>query len=297
MTLVERMGRKVWNNWIQQNRRWGYRVKFQIFCSHQISFKFFLSQGHSRKQSLPPDSSNEETLRKVLLREVWARWQEQIWLSENIYGCVFTVGQLVKNLPIMQETWIWSLGWEDPLEKGMATHSSILSWKISWQRILEATVHSVARVGHNWAHFHYVWVKPPELHPPTPRTQQIGRKECCLRPMRPGAMVRGCLPRGAGVTGAPATVSGSKQEGLRNETPPSLLPLFPLMLVLPTGWTQSESREREEGRDWSGVGVASRKMQGCTWSHHPGSFMTYKLPLSLGLSFVHHSSLLQSYRI
>ena len=132
MTLVERMGRKVWNNWIQQNRRWGYRVKFQIFCSHQISFKFFLSQGHSRKQSLPPDSSNEETLRKVLLREVWARWQEQIWLSENIYGCVFTVGQLVKNLPIMQETWIWSLGWEDPLEKGMATHSSILSWKISW---------------------------------------------------------------------------------------------------------------------------------------------------------------------
>ena len=138
---------------------------------------------------------------------------------------------------------------------------------------------------------------PQSCTPPTPRTQQIGRKECCLRPMRPGAMVRGCLPRGAGVTGAPATVSGSKQEGLRNETPPSLLPPFPLMLVLPTGWTQSESREREEGRDWSGVGVASRKMQGCTWSHHPGSFMTYKLPLSLGLSFVHHSSLLQSYRI
>ena len=40
--------------------------------------------------------------------------------------------QLVKNLPGMQETWVRSLGWEDPLEKGMAPHSSILAWRISW---------------------------------------------------------------------------------------------------------------------------------------------------------------------
>ena len=40
------------------------------------------------------------------------------------------VAQMVKNLPAMQETWIWSLGWEDPLEKGMATRSSILVWRI-----------------------------------------------------------------------------------------------------------------------------------------------------------------------
>ena len=39
---------------------------------------------------------------------------------------------LVKNLPAMQETWVQSLGWEDPLEKGKATHSSIMSWKIPW---------------------------------------------------------------------------------------------------------------------------------------------------------------------
>ena len=38
--------------------------------------------------------------------------------------------QLVKNLPAMQETWVRSLGWEDPLEKGTATHSSILAWRI-----------------------------------------------------------------------------------------------------------------------------------------------------------------------
>ena len=42
------------------------------------------------------------------------------------------VAQLAKNLPTMQETWAGSLGWEDPLEKGMVTHSSILAWKIPW---------------------------------------------------------------------------------------------------------------------------------------------------------------------
>ena len=40
--------------------------------------------------------------------------------------------QMVKNLPAMQETWVRSLGWEDPLEKEMAAHSSILAWKIPW---------------------------------------------------------------------------------------------------------------------------------------------------------------------
>ena len=39
---------------------------------------------------------------------------------------------MVKNLPAMQETWVQPLGWEDPLEKGMAKHSSILAWKIPW---------------------------------------------------------------------------------------------------------------------------------------------------------------------
>ena len=39
---------------------------------------------------------------------------------------------MVKNLPAMLETWVQSLGWEDPLEKGMVTHSSILAWRIPW---------------------------------------------------------------------------------------------------------------------------------------------------------------------
>ena len=49
----------------------------------------------------------------------------------------------------MRETWVWSLGWEDPLEKGKATHSSILAWRIPW------TIQSMGlqRVGHDWATF------------------------------------------------------------------------------------------------------------------------------------------------
>jgi len=42
------------------------------------------------------------------------------------------LAQLVKNLPTMWETWVPPLGWEDPLEKGMADHSSILAWRIPW---------------------------------------------------------------------------------------------------------------------------------------------------------------------
>ena len=42
------------------------------------------------------------------------------------------MAQMVKNLPTMQETWVQSLGKEDPLDKGMATHSSILTWRIPW---------------------------------------------------------------------------------------------------------------------------------------------------------------------
>jgi len=50
---------------------------------------------------------------------------------------------MVKNLPAMWEIWVRSLGREDPLEKGMVTHSSILAWKIPWTEDWWATVHWV----------------------------------------------------------------------------------------------------------------------------------------------------------
>ena len=48
------------------------------------------------------------------------------------YSWASLLAQLVKNSPVMWETWVRSLGWEDPLEKGKATYSSILAWRIPW---------------------------------------------------------------------------------------------------------------------------------------------------------------------
>ena len=48
------------------------------------------------------------------------------------YSWASVVAQLVKNPTAMRETWVRSLGWEDPLEEGMATHSSVLAWRIPW---------------------------------------------------------------------------------------------------------------------------------------------------------------------
>ena len=69
------------------------------------------------------------------------------------YSWASLVAQLIKNVPVMQETWVWSLGWEDPLEKGKAIHSSILAWRIP----SDCRVHGVAN---SWTwlsdfHFHY----------------------------------------------------------------------------------------------------------------------------------------------
>ena len=65
------------------------------------------------------------------------------------YSWASFVAQLVKNPPAMQETWIWSLDWEDPLEKGKVTHSSILAWRIPWTvKFMRSQ-----RVGHNWVTF------------------------------------------------------------------------------------------------------------------------------------------------
>ena len=59
---------------------------------------------------------------------------------------------MVSNLPTMQETWVWSLHWEDPLEKGMATHSSILAWRFPWAEEAGGLQSMRSqRVGHDWA--------------------------------------------------------------------------------------------------------------------------------------------------
>ena len=73
-------------------------------------------------------------------------------ISVYPYLWVSLVAQMVKNLPEMQETWVWSLNWEDSLEKGMATHSSILAWRIPWTK-KPGRLQSMGlqRVGYDWA--------------------------------------------------------------------------------------------------------------------------------------------------
>ena len=60
------------------------------------------------------------------------------------------MAQLIKNLRAVQETWVQSLGWEDTLEEGMATHSNILAWRIPMDQVAwQATVHGSQRIGHD----------------------------------------------------------------------------------------------------------------------------------------------------
>ena len=73
------------------------------------------------------------------------------------YSWASLVAQLVKNLPTMQLTWVWSLGWEDSLEEGMATNSSIFAWRIPWPEG-PGGLQSMGsqRVGHDWAAKHSI---------------------------------------------------------------------------------------------------------------------------------------------
>ena len=66
-------------------------------------------------------------------------------MHSHHYTWASLVAQLVKNPPAMQETWVQTLGWEDPLVKGKATHSSILPWRIPWT----AQSTGSQRVGHD----------------------------------------------------------------------------------------------------------------------------------------------------
>ena len=63
----------------------------------------------------------------------------------------FPVAQMLKNLPAIREAWVQPLGQEDPLEKGMATQSSVLAWRIPWTEETDKlqSRDGVARVGHN----------------------------------------------------------------------------------------------------------------------------------------------------
>ena len=83
----------------------------------------------------------------------------KMWLSTHILESDYPhswwaslVAQMVKNLPAMQETWVWSLSQEDPLKKGMATHFHILSRRLPWtEEPVRLQPMGLQRVWHDWA--------------------------------------------------------------------------------------------------------------------------------------------------
>jgi len=92
---------------------------------------------------IPKSWSSLETSTVIMLR----RCPEDVWAS--------LVAQMAKNPPTMRETWVCPLGWEDPLEEEMATHSSILAWRIPWtEEPCGLQSMGSPRVGHDWATKH-----------------------------------------------------------------------------------------------------------------------------------------------
>ena len=97
---------------------------------------------HKIKRGLLPEKKAVTNLDSILKgRDITLPTKIRI-----VKAVVSLVAQTVKNLPAMQETWVWSLGWEDPLEEDMATHSSILAWRFPMDRgAWQVRVHGVEK--------------------------------------------------------------------------------------------------------------------------------------------------------
>ena len=104
---------------------------------------------------------------KTTLQEILER------LKNVFFNCLETslVTEMVKNLPAKQETWVWSLGQEDSLKKGMATHSSVLAWKIPWTEESDRLQSMGSqRVRNDWSH---IWLTGSVPYTPDFKTQYM----------------------------------------------------------------------------------------------------------------------------
>ena len=115
-----------------------------IFIAHQtfLSMEFSRQEYWSRLPFPTPEDLPDPGLNQCLLS-----WQANSSLLHHL-------AQTVKNLPAMRETWVWYLGQEDPLEKGMSTHSSILAWRIPCtEETGRLQSIGLQKVVHHWATF------------------------------------------------------------------------------------------------------------------------------------------------
>ena len=101
--------------------------------------------------------------------------KSQMNFMPNPISMDFPVAQTVKNMPMIQETRVQSLGWEDPLEKGMASYSSILAWRIPWtEEPVRLQSVGLQRVRHDWVTNTHILILQQSKNPNTNIT--VGNK-------------------------------------------------------------------------------------------------------------------------
>ena len=126
-------------------------MKIEMVCYH---FGQWVHVGGAwRRRTVSSENSLKNLYQGVAHSYFWKIYEWYLFLFKSTYFLYISlVAQMVQNLFAMQEIWVWSLGWEDPLEKGMATHSSILAWGISWTEETGGLQSKGSqRVRHDWA--------------------------------------------------------------------------------------------------------------------------------------------------
>ena len=101
-------------------------------------------------EAFPTLTERASEVAQCLLREIVPRFGLPTSIGSDNDLAFFMVAQRLKRLPPMQETWVRSLDWENPLEKAMVTHSSILAWRIPWtEKPGRLQSMGLQRVGHD----------------------------------------------------------------------------------------------------------------------------------------------------
>ena len=122
--------------------------KKEAYCPVGGNVNKYSRYGEEYGDSLKKKTRNTSTIRSrvslvaqlvrnpPVMRDTWVRflgWEgplEKGWVTHSSILVTSLVAQLVRNPPVMWDTWVRFLGWEDPLEMGMVTHSSVLAWRI-----------------------------------------------------------------------------------------------------------------------------------------------------------------------
>ena len=137
---------------------------------HYIWIKIKLKNNHIKCKPIKSEQKSERSKKHLSPKKapIWLKstWKDaqplviwpklQIRYHFTLVSGASLVAQTVKNPPAVRETWVWSLDWDNPLEKATATHSSILAWRIPWTEESSGLQSmGLQRVGHDWeTHFH-----------------------------------------------------------------------------------------------------------------------------------------------